>query len=205
MIVTQITEISKTRSKIYINQEFAFVLYKGELRLYHVREGEELSEEDYKTIVQEVLPKRARLRAMNLLKSREYTTAQLRMKLKQGLYPEEVIEDALEYVASFHYTDDCRYALDYIIYNADKKSRRRMEQDLAAKGISAGILEQAFEAWQEQGGEIDEQSQIVKLLKKKNYDPEETDLKEKQRLYAFLLRKGFSGEEIKRALKISGE
>ena len=47
MLVTQVTELSKSRSKVYIDQEFAFVLYKGELRLYHIKEGQQLSEEDY--------------------------------------------------------------------------------------------------------------------------------------------------------------
>lgn len=37
MLVTQVTELSKSRSKVYIDQEFAFVLYKGELRLYHIK------------------------------------------------------------------------------------------------------------------------------------------------------------------------
>ena len=103
MLVTQVTELSKSRSKVYIDQEFAFVLYKGELRLYHIKEGQQLSEEDYRTIMQEVLPKRAKLRAMNLLQGREYTTAQLRTKLQQGFYPAEIIEQAIAYVAGFHY------------------------------------------------------------------------------------------------------
>ena len=95
MLVTQVTELSKSRSKVYIDQEFAFVLYKGELRLYHIKEGQQLSEEDHRTIMQEVLPKRAKLRAMNLLQGREYTTAQLRTKLQQGFYPAEIIEQAI--------------------------------------------------------------------------------------------------------------
>ena len=106
MQVTEIMELSKSRSKVYIDQEFAFVLYKGELRLYKLREGQEISEVTYQTIMNEVLPKRAKLRAMNLLQSRDYTTAKLRQKLKQGLYPDAVIEQALDYVASYHYTDD---------------------------------------------------------------------------------------------------
>ena len=89
MLVTQVTELSKSRSKVYIDQEFAFVLYKGELRLYNIKESEELRPEDYRTIMQEVLPKRAKLRAMNLLQGREYTTSQLRTKLQQGYYPQE--------------------------------------------------------------------------------------------------------------------
>ncbi len=88
MKVTRILELSKSRSKVYIDEEFAFVLYKGELRLYHVREGEELSEEDYNKIILEVLPKRAKLRAMNVLMGREETSEELRRKLVSGGYTE---------------------------------------------------------------------------------------------------------------------
>lgn len=200
MRVTQIVELSKSRSKVYIEQEFAFVLYKGELRLYHVREGEEISREAYHTIMTEVLPKRAKLRAMNLLQSREYTTFQLRSKLKQGFYPETVIEEALEYVASFHYTDDLRYALDYITYQEDKRSRMRIEQDLQSKGVPREIIERAWAEWQEQGGAQNETAMIEELLRKKHYNTKSADRKEQQKIYAFLMRKGFSGEQIRKAM-----
>ena len=59
MKVTQIVDLSKSRSKVYIEQEFAFVLYKGELRLYKIKEDAEMDEETYRTIMEEVLPKRA--------------------------------------------------------------------------------------------------------------------------------------------------
>ena len=201
MRVTQVTELSKSRSKVYIDQEFAFVLYKGELRLYHIKEGQQLSEEDYRTIMQEVLPKRAKLRAMNLLQGRESTTAQLRTKLQQGFYPAEIIEQAIAYVAGFHYIDDLRYAVDYITYHEDSRSRRRIEQDLQGKGIPAATMEEAWQVWREKGGEQDEQSMIRELLHKKHYDPEaETDWKEHQKIYAFLVRKGFSAEAIRKAI-----
>ena len=44
MTVTRIEELSRSRCKIYLEDSFAFVLYKGELRLFGVREQEELSE-----------------------------------------------------------------------------------------------------------------------------------------------------------------
>lgn len=200
MRVTQIVELSKTRSKVYIEQEFAFVLYKGELRLYHVREGEEIAEDDYRIIMEEVLPKRAKLRAMNLLQRREYTTAQLRSKLQQGFYPEAVIEQALQYVASFHYTDDLRYAVDYITYHENSKSRRRIEQDLQTKGIAGDVIAQAWSKWQEQGGMQDESAMIKELLVKKHYRQDAADYKERQKIYAFLMRKGFSTEQIHKVM-----
>ena len=201
MVVTEIQELSKSRSKIVLDQEFAFVLYKGELRQYSIKLGQEFSEEAYREIMTEVLPKRAKLRAMNLLKSRTYTTAQLRIKLQQGGYPETVIGEALEYVASFHYTDDLRYAVDFITDNEHRKSRFRIEQDLRGKGIPAEVIEQAWQKWQANGGTQDEDAMIEALLRKKNYDPERTDIKEQQKVYAFLMRKGFSGEKISRAMR----
>lgn len=205
MTVTQIVELSKSRSKVYIDQEFAFVLYKGELRLYHIREGAELSREDYETILHAVLPKRARLRSMNLLKSREYTEEQLHKKLREGFYPEAVIEDAVEYVASYHYIDDFRYAVDYITSHESSRSRRRIEMDLQSKGISRETLQKAWIEWEELGGSQDEAAMIRSLLEKKHYDSENADRKEQQRIYAFLMRKGYSGEQIRRAMRMTDD
>lgn len=201
MQVTQIEELNKSRCKVYIEQEFAFVLYRGELRLYHVREGEELAETSYNTIMTEVLPKRAKLRAMNLLQKREYTTAQLRDKLKQGFYPESVLEEALDYVASFHYTDDLRYASEYIRCNVDSRSRKRIEQDLQGKGVSKDVIKAAWEEWTELGGAQDEESMIRKLLLKRGYDADTADYSRRQKEAAFLMRKGFSSESIRHVLR----
>ena len=65
MMVTKIEEINNKKVRVFIDNEFAFVLYKGELRLYKVKEGEEICDEAYSEIVEKVLPKRAKLRCMN--------------------------------------------------------------------------------------------------------------------------------------------
>lgn len=200
MRVTRIEELSKSRYRVFIDEEFAFVLYKGELRLYHIVSGEEISPEDYQAIMEQVLPKRAKLRAMNLLKSREYTKKQLYDKLKEGYYPEKVIEEALEYVESFHYTDDLRYAVSFISGHEDTRSRRRIEQDLLGRGIDKLTMEKAWQEWEEQGGTQDESAMIRGLLRKRGYDPENADNKERQRMGAFLMRRGFSGENVRRAI-----
>lgn len=200
MRVTRIEELSRSRSRVFVDEEFAFVLYRGELPLYHVVLGEELALEDYKAIMSQVLPKRAKLRAMNLLKNREYTKKQLYDKLKEGYYPEKVIEEALAYVESFRYTDDLRYAVAFIFGHESTRSRRRIEQDLISRGIDGDTLEKAWQEWENQGGAQDEQAMIRELLKKRGYDPETADRKEKQRQGAFLMRRGFSGESVRKAL-----
>ncbi len=201
MRVTGLEEISGSRSKVFIEQEFAFVLYKGELSSYHICEGEELTQAVYDEIMDKVLPKRAKLRAMNLLKNRDYTTKQLHDKLKDGYYPENIIEQALDYVAGCRYTDDLRYAETYIFDHEETRSRRRIEQELTDKGIDKATLEKAWQQWEQKGGVQDEEAMIRRLLDKRHYDPDTADFKEKRKNYGFLMRKGFSPDVIRRTLR----
>lgn len=199
MIITEISALSGGRYKVYIDQEFAFVLYKGELRLYKVSVGEAISEQQYQEIVGTLLPKRAKLRAMNLLQKRQYTGKQLADKLRDGFYTEDIIDQAIQYVSSYGYINDRQFALDYITYHEGSKTERRMIRDLRQKGISESDIKEAFAEWSELGGSQDELEMIRALLEKKHYHAE-CDIKEKQRIYAFLLRKGFSSENVNKVL-----
>ena len=201
MIVTDILEISSSKVKVYIDEEFAFVLYKGEIRKYGIKVNCEIAQKVYTELMSQVLPKRAKLRCMNLLKSKDYTVMQLQRKLKQGMYPDEIIEEALAYVASFHYTDDVRYAVDYIQTHHMGRSKRRIENDLQQKGIAKDVIQKAWMQWEEDGNEQDEDAQIEELLTKKNFSPQNADAKEIQRMYGFLARRGYSQDKICKALR----
>ncbi|MBQ6887619.1 MAG: regulatory protein RecX [Lachnospiraceae bacterium] len=204
MLVTDIVDVTKTRSRIFIDGSFAFVLYKGELRKYHIEEGKEIAEIDYSELMEKVLPKRAKLRSMNLLQSREYTEKQLKDKLLLGGYPESVAEEAIDYVKSYHYIDDDRYAATYIEYHIENKSRQRIVQDLMRKGISKECIESQWQKIEELGTFIDEEKMISEILEKKKYVAEEADIKGKQKMYALLLRKGFSSDKIRKVMNAEG-
>ncbi len=202
MVVSEIIELDKKRVKVHIDGEFAFVIYKGELRDFGIKVGQELTEASYQEIVGTVLPKRAKLRAMNLLQKKDYTEKKLRDKLSEGLYPKEIIDEAIEYVKSYKYLDDERFARDYINYQMALRSKTRIIQDLTAKGISKDVLMPIIEELYADDGGESELEQINKLLAKKHYDPETTDFKEKQKIMAVLLRKGFQMSDIRRGMDI---
>lgn len=205
MTVTQIEPVSGTKSAVYIDGEFAFVLYKGELRKYGISTEKDLPLSCYEEITGEVLPKRAKLRCMNLLTQRPYTRKQLQEKLQQARYPEDIIETALAYVESFGYVDDAAYAVSYVEDNLDRKSIRRITEELARKGIDRAIIEDAVSRVEERDGASNEDAMIRELLRKKNYDPQTADYKEKNRIQAFLYRKGFSPDKIRRAMNCDEE
>lgn len=201
MFVTSVEPLDKKRSKIYLNQEFAFVLYKGELRLFRITVGEELSERDYEKIMSELLPQRAKKRAMNLLMKRDYTEHKLCEKLREGEYPEPIIRQALDYVKDFRYVDDERYAYDFIADHANVRSYRRMEQDLRNKGISKETVQRAYERWQEAGGAQDEAAMMYDLLKKRHYAPDTASREERAKAAQYLVRKGFAWEKVCKAME----
>lgn len=201
MIVTGIEEISKSKCKIFIDGEFAFALYKGELSAYQIKKGKEITEEAYQELTTQVLPKRAKLRVMNLLKARTYTEEELRRKLKLGLYSERYIEEALDYVKSYGYVNDLAYAMDFIRYRAESLSKKQIQNKLLQKGVQKEIVENALLECEKEGTMIEEMEQISAYLEKKQYSPETCDYKEKQKLIAALYRRGFSINSINQVMK----
>lgn len=206
-VITKIEELDKKRSKIYINQKFEFVLYKGEVVQYKLKTDKTIENSIYFEITKRILPQRAKKRCLNLLQKRPYTECKLREKLKEGFYSQEIIEEAVGYVKSFHYIDDYDYACQYIFYHKDSESKRKMEEKLSLKGISKEILSKAFSDSYLNEEEIQELElkQAVKLLEKRKYNAEIMDRQEKQKIYAFLVRKGINASIIKKAMMMQDD
>jgi regulatory protein len=187
---------------VYLDQEYAFLLYVSDIRRCQMAEGEELPIETYQKLMQEILPKRAKMRCMHLLETRDYTEKELREKLERGGYPKEISDQAIAYVSSYGYLDDTRYAARYIDTYGDRKSRRLIEQELLRKGISRDILSLSWTTDDDGSRRISEDDMIRKLLEKKHFDPQFTDEKERRRLYAMLVRKGFEASAIAEAIRL---
>ncbi len=200
MIVLAIEAITKSRYRVHLDNDVCFVVYKGELQRFHIKQGEQLAEEAYQSLFHEILPKRAKLRSMNLLKTKDYTKKQLEDKLKQGGYPSCIIEEAINYVMSYGYINDRNYARSYIEYHKGDRSKARIVNDLLQKGISKETIGKVFDEFQEDGIEIDEMELAKKMLQKKHYQASSATYEEKQKMYGFLYRKGFQSSVINRVL-----
>lgn len=197
MIITNIEAVTKAKSRVYIDEQLAFVLYKGELSRYKIKIDNEISDETYREIIEEVLTKRAKVRCIYLLKSMDRTEYQLRTKLKQGGYPDEAIDGAIDYVKNLHYIDDNRYAQYYIDGRTGSKSKQQITQDLLRRGIPKELIQSIYEQKEPE----DETEQIRKWVVKKRVDLETADPKEINRLYGFLMRKGFQASDISRVIR----
>lgn len=198
MTVTKTEAVSKNKYKVEIDGVFAFVLYRGEMSRYQIREGSSISEEVCRQIKVEVILRRAKLRALHLLNDMDRTETQLRKKLTQNLYPEDVIEEAIAYVKSFGYIDDLSYAKRYVQNRQGQKSRRELYAKLVEKGIARDLIDLAIEECYE---EEDETEAIRRMAVKRKYRFQEATREEQQKQTAYFMRKGFSYENIRKALQ----
>lgn len=204
MEIVEIIQVNKQRSKIVLDTGESFILYKGELRILKLKQGSQLSDETYKNIVKGILPKRCKLRAMNLLKTKDYTSYQLKSKLMESGYPEYIAEEALEYVKQYGYVNDSRYASDYVKSKIQTTGRNEIKQKLIRKGLSKEVIDGAFLQCEEEdisGRELwqMEAEVIRKALIKKGYN-HELAYEEKQKILAYFYRRGFDIELVRRVM-----
>ena len=196
MTITSIVPLGKGKVQISFDCGEDFVLYKGEMRQFALEEQMEVSDSLYEQIY-DMIGKRVIRRAMHLLEKMDRTEWQLRRKLLEGKYPQELVDRAVAYVKSYHYIDDDRYARTFIRLNQERRSILRMKMDLQARGIAEDIIEQAME----EENETSQEELIYRLLEKKKYHADTASFQEKQKICQFLQRKGFRSSEIMHVLE----
>ena len=200
MQITDIKSVSKTKFKVYLDGQFAFTLYKGELFRYRIQEDGELSEEVYQEIREKIVLKRAKLRAMHLLNDMDRTESQLRTKLLNGDYPADIVDEAIAYVKSFGYINDESYIRRFIESKRNSKSKKEIYALLMKKGVD---MEQVHEILSEYYSAEDSLNAIRDLLRKKRYDPKSATDQEMRKICGYLARKGFGYEDIRQVIQIN--
>lgn len=200
MQVTAIVPLDKQRSKVFLDGEIGFVLYRGELKRYRIEEDSELSEEQYNQILEEALFKRGKERVLYLLKDRDRTEYEIRKKLKEGFYPGQVIDRIIDFLKEYRFLNDLDYGRRYIETYGNQRSRKRLEFDLQQRGLNREQIRALLEE-----GQVCEDSQIQDFLRKKRYIPGSTSPGDKAKLVAALARKGYSYDAVYRNLEVSQE
>lgn len=198
MTVTDIKDYKKGRYEIFLNDEFAFILYKSEMKSLGMKVGSELTDSQILDITETILLKRAKKRAMNLLLKGDMTEAKLRSKLSDGKYPDSVIDSAIAYVKSYHYIDDRRYAMSFIASRSSSDSKSTIRRKLIERGVSKEIIDSCVEEYyveDELNADV-ERELIKKLVLKKCKNLSSLEYTEKQKLIASIMRKGFSFYDV---------
>ncbi len=196
MIVTDIIPCGKRKSKVLTDEDLAFSVYQSELRKLGLETGKEISEALRQEQIFPLLRKRAKERALRLLRDRDYTEAGLLEKLRSGDCPEAVAKETVQWAKQKRYVEDLRYAEQFIACHAAGKSRQRILFDLSRKGIPREQAEQLLDE-----NPPDEEAQILKELRKSRFSEKQDDPRERNRILSRLARRGYQWGEIERVIR----
>jgi regulatory protein len=138
--------------------------------------------------------------AVALLSRRDYSTRELRFKLKERGYLEHAIEPVLIDLEETRKLDDARYGANVVA----SRSRRalgpaRIRGELKRKGVASETIEQAIAGGE--GEQAPDFAHLARQARVRKFGPElPTDWKEKARQARFLQYRGFSTDHIRAAL-----
>ena len=124
----------------------------------------------------------------------------IREKLLSSGFAEEVVEMTLESLREAGYLNDERYAQNFVQAHWEDRSRLRIRTDLEARGVPSQIISEVLRAESEERGSDAEIRQIIKLMKKRKFDPGNASWEEKGKMQAFLYRKGYSQSSVRAAM-----
>ena len=155
MYISGIEKLPSKKNRIYIDGEYAFMLYDRDLKIYHLESivhdgnaeyenGTEISDELYSKIMKETVIRRAHQKALAILERMDRSEAELRQKLKTDMYPDIVADETIAWLKQLHYLDDSRYAQSYIRVRLENTSRQELIGKLRVKGIDKETAEEAY-------------------------------------------------------------
>lgn len=200
MEITRLEEEQK-KIKVYIDGEYAFLLYPKDIYKFKLSVGEELSQKLYDEILNDTIYFRAKQKALAILKFMDRTELELRQKLSVAGYNEDIIEKTIAYISSYGYINDERLASAYTRARKNSKSKLVIKTELIQKGIEKDIIDSIFqEEYDCKDQEDSEMIALKKAIAKKSSNPESLKYEEKQKLIASLYRKGFDIGKIKQIL-----
>ena len=99
MLITSIKDIDKKKKLVYIDYQIGFALYNREISVYKIYEGQEINENTLNQ-VSEVLYNRCINRISYILIRSDKSEHDLREKLRNNYYPDDIIEKAITLIKS---------------------------------------------------------------------------------------------------------
>ncbi len=184
-----------------------YKLFFGELKLlvhedvmikYRMLKGYSFTKDALRDIIAANKLQAAYATSIYYLSYRSRTRIEVARKLKEKDYDEHVIETTLDRLEKEKLIDDHLFAEQWARQRVrtQKKGKVWIRQELRQKGIQQGHIDEAL-------GQIDEEEELVSatgLARKKWNSTSGEWLDKKRKTMAYLMRRGYSSDLIKRAL-----
>ncbi len=189
------------RMSVFLDGEFAFGVHKELVIRFDLYRGRSLEVQEQADIRIADAVMRARRKALDYLSYKDRTEQEVRRKLERKEFSAEVIDQAIKRLYELHYLDDASYAQKYAAGSARRGyGPQRVQGDLRRRGVERMHIDAAVEE------EFNPQATLAGARRQAarrapRLAREEDIFKRKQKLSAFLLRRGFPYEVAHRVVE----
>lgn len=148
--------------------------------------------------MKEIDAKRIFTKALKFISLRPRSEREIKNWLLRKKVEANISKFVLKKLKSLDLINDLEFAKWWIEQRItfSPRGKRLIKLELLRKGVKRELIKEAFSFF-----DFDEKRLIKKLLVKKGFKKTGNDLKNKKRLFSFLLRKGFGQDVIKDVLK----
>ena len=182
------------RMSIFVDNKFEFGLSAVDVAFFKLKIGDEIAQERYDYIIEHVIFGKARDRAFKYLGFKARSEREMKKKLEEYDFSEDMIFRVLELLKRYNYINDEAFAKSYVKDRVHLKryGKLKIQYELHEKGIDESIIASCLEDIP-----LNELENALQYIHKKSKDL--SDQKERNRIYNALLRRGFSHEVIKQS------
>lgn len=192
-IITELKQVGKSEKyKLFLNDEYVCDLSLETIYKNALREGVEVGNQQLEEMKFESDKFFALTAGTNLISKSVKTKKQLMESLAKKGFNKEVQAYVADKLEGYGYINDLQFAINFVESAKKTNGKLVIKQKLFQKGVSAENIEKALEGLQQE----DEACKLAfKFMKNKEKSQEA-----KQKLYRYLLSKGFDYSEISSAV-----
>ncbi len=135
--------------------------------------------------------------AVKLIAVKDRTEKELSQRLAEKGYDEREIAEAMAFAAEYGYTDDRAYARKYIREGVNLKNYgfSRIRAELLKKGVDRYVVEEEIDSARESADEAPRE-RILGAMERRFAGADLSNPKERNRIFGYFARRGFSPNEI---------
>ncbi len=134
---------------------------------------------------------RAKDYALRSLTCLDQTEAQIRGKLVQKGYTEEIVDQVTDFLKAYNYLNDERFVEQYVMTHCLRLNRKQLKEHLYRKGIHQADIDFYLTEYA-----YDEQKLLQKEVQKYLRKRELSDASEREKVVAHFVRKGYFYRDI---------
>lgn len=201
MTIERIVKRSDETASVFFDDKSEIILSYDVIIKNGLKKGDQISESLFYLLSEENEKYFIRRKAINLIARRIHSSRELQIKLLQRRFNKKLIDEVIQNLVNSNIINDELFARIFVEEKARTKywGRSKLKGELIKRGIKSDIIEVALTR------ELHEDSEHMKklaekkanILRKRNY----SDQQLKQKLFSFLLSKGFEIDLIKECIQ----